>query len=62
MTRGQALDRGFCEHCAAFVAGRPLCGMLKADKTACLLDAETQERWVAEHGLEIKNRSKRGTK
>ena len=52
MKKHEALDRGYCNHCAAASTGRQLCGVTTADQIFCILDVETIERWRKEHALD----------
>ncbi len=62
MTKAEALNRGYCNHCAAHVAGRQLCGIVfkQIDRNQCSLDPVTQERFRVEHGLDQKSKSRTG--
>ena len=54
MKKHEALDRGYCKHCAAFINGRHRCGITRdpIERLLCSLDAETVERWRKEHALD----------
>lgn len=53
MTRREALDRGFCKHCASYGARGWRCGVtLPIGTTECILPAEVVKRWRGEFGLE----------
>ena len=56
MTKLEALNKGFCKHCAAYGQERGWrCGvtqMVTMDPPECILTAETVIRWKGEFGLE----------
>jgi len=54
MTKIEAKKIKYCEHCAAFYAGRQHCGIVGrlATRHLCGLDDETIIRWKKEYNLE----------
>jgi hypothetical protein len=60
VTRSEAEQQGYCEHCAAYVNGIQLCGhlALNGDKNLCKLPADVRERWRREFGTDQKGRLK----
>jgi len=53
MTRQEALDSGFCKHCAAYGDRGWRCGVTQMVKTnpICILPADVVSRWKGEFGL-----------
>lgn len=55
MTKREALQKGYCQHCAAYHEKHLWrCGITRSTKlrTDCILQPETIERWRGEWGLE----------
>jgi hypothetical protein len=60
MTKRQALDKGYCPQCAAYVNDNWLCGLHCADKINCQLPADVVSRWDADINHALKRRLKFG--
>jgi len=55
MTRKEALDKGFCNHCAAYGGNSGFrCGLLSmvGQMKTCILPADVVKRWMGEFGLD----------
>jgi hypothetical protein len=53
MTRDEALELGYCNHCAAYGKKGWNCGVTLEVKTGgCILPADVQQRFREERGLE----------
>ena len=53
MTRQEALDKGFCKHCAAYGDRGWRCGVTRdIAETVCILPVDVVKRWMGEFGLD----------